>query len=224
MTKQKKPAAASDAGTTPKPPAAPVGTPLASAAPLTDLQRMIADEAADLALNGGSPVVVEMFITALARHQEYRWYVHVFDEEEAKRRIVEERMKRYDRHAAEWTTELQALWQQRRKARQEPISEDAAPTAATQRFRNSVIEELREYFARFLTESNPSERDFILGALRLREGNGFPMDFESMPIAEILDSELNLQTREFIRVPYRLRKAMEAHLELLLKADKCEAA
>lgn len=185
--------------------------------PLTELQKLVADECADLVHNGSQPVVTAIFLKAIAYHHEYRWRASVFGDSE-----ITKNLQDIGVHAAqkanEWSVELRARWQATRKA--EPETPQGA--TATERFRTSVIAELDDLFDRFLVEGNPEEKEFMLNVLRLREGNGYADSFERMEIVEIIDQKLNGRSTAFMQVPEHLHGAMDAHLKLLVTADACK--
>jgi hypothetical protein len=181
---------------------------------LAPIQNLIADEVADLLVNGGCADAVENLLMAAGCHSVWRWAVNQLgpDKQEEIAKIVTDRGGRsYD----EWYADLTVEWKRNRKAAPDAKVE---PKTAANRIRRLRMDELRERFESFLTHSTPEEQTILSDVLLIQESTtrGLSRDcFDELPLGTAMEETLDKYTGDFLRVPHRFEKQVQQYIECL---------
>lgn len=168
---------------------------------LTAIQEELADLASQIILYGGLRQDVELFLTALIRHQ-YRHRSFVLAEHAE---IVAIRQQDIVRWVASAYAELRKDWPATRGA-PATVEQPVASTVA-ELVRANVRDSLRDQFERFLTDENGIESAWLLNEILQYVESG---DDLTKAIYHAMD-----RAHIYIRVPNIYAKQVREYLELL---------
>jgi hypothetical protein len=183
---------------------------------IAPIQQLIADEIADLLVNGGCADAVDSLLMTAGYHMAWRLAVELCGPGEQQQidKAVEDRS---DDHYDEWKADLMAELKRNRNTAPEARVE---PNTATERIHRRVIEELRGRFEGFLTEGTPEEHMILSEVLSTHEGINHGRDsFGELPLGHAMEEALDKHTGDFLRVPHQFEKQVERYIECLRAAD-----
>jgi hypothetical protein len=191
---------------------------LSSPRELAPIQQLIADEISDLLVHCGCADAVENLLMAAGCHSVWRWAVNLFGPDEQEN-IGATVMDRGEANSDEWYADLTAEWKRNRKAAPDGTVE---PKTATKGNRGSYMDELRERFESFLTESTPEEQMILSDGLLAQHSTnrGLGRDsFNELPLGIAMEEALDKYTGDFLRVPHQFEKQVQQYIDCLRAAD-----
>jgi hypothetical protein len=201
---------------TPRPATVPAAAPPAQPKPreLAPIQQFIADAVAHLIVNGGHDDDLDSILWHAIAHEWQRTTNYLVDEPQKAREGAE---KRAGNVHQEYKAELLMAIRQNRKA---TPAETIEPKTATERIRANLIDTLSYKFEEFLRDATPEERYLMLEILMDHDSGNHGSDaFDELPLARAFDYALGIAAPEYVKVPYTMRKTVEAYIEALKAAN-----
>ena len=184
--------------------------------PLAPVQQFIADEIADLLVNGGHNESIENLIWTACHHAAHRWLSNLYGPEETDK--IEVHLKKFaqrdfENHKADLLT---AIKQNRRATREER----AEPKLAAERIRARVLDILRGHFDSFLVRATPEEcwimRDIMVTHESTTHGRE---EFNELPLAGAIEGVIEHSVSTYMRVPECMQKHVQNYIDALKAAD-----
>lgn len=183
-----------------------------AARPLAPIQELLADELADILVNGGHRKITDALLRTAYRHYQWRWAVNVYGAENTEK--IEAIMKEplVDKRFDSWRDDLLVAWRETRKT---PPPEQPIATAS-QRVRNSWIERLGHQFDIFLSDGTPEEIVLLWDTLTTHESRTRGRsNFDELTLAEAFEDVLANNINGFLRVPNEMREAVLDYIHWL---------
>ncbi len=186
---------------------------------LAPIQQLIADEIADLIVHGGCDAAVSNLLLAVGSHSVWRWATDLFDDPDEQEKVEEIVADRGGRNCEGWRVALVAEWARNRNF---APADKIEPKTASERIRGRIMDELRDRFETFLTQSTPEEQMILTEVFTDQKGGtrGLTRDnFDELPLGMAMEYALNKYTGEFLRVPSRFEKQVLQYIDCLRAAE-----
>jgi hypothetical protein len=187
---------------------------------LAPVQQLIADEVADMLVNGGDPHITDLLMSAAAHHQFWRWANARYGPQEQEE-IKDSVAKRAHGQFEKLKSDMIVAWRESHRA---PKTKPE-PKTVTERIRAGVVETLRHRFEVFLTEGTPEEQRLLLDTLVDHESSNHGRDaFGELALGCAFESALGKVEREWLKVPSSMRDQVVQYIACLEVASAKESA
>jgi hypothetical protein len=178
---------------------------------LAPAQQFIADEVADMLVNGGAEEFTDLLISAAARHAFWRWASSLHgpqEQDRIKKAVADLGYRRFQ----DLKTEMIAAWREQRRAPKETARPE--PKTVAERIRANILGDLRRAFWRFLTEATPEECRLMLDVLRDHESaNHGRCAFDELPLGRAFDYVLGKAAPDWVKVPEEIRGQVDSYIK-----------